>query len=294
MAEWANAAALAASNAPVNNQDILRSVVPSVCRPAPAYKRWGQIRPFRPTAPRSRSNVPDVQDNGSLLTRRTALRAIGTGAAVAVLPALMGFAPAPVKKPAGRGVSAAPGTLVMVIRHGEKPEPPSSAIGIDLNGQSDSHSLTKVGWTRAVYLIDLFAPQAGSGQSALPSPRVIYASGMGGKPGQGTRCRQTVGPLAAQLGIPVNTSFARGEETDVVAAAAAQRGPTLICWQHGELPGMAAAFGQVSPAPPKDWPDNRYDVVWAFTAMESGGWEFAEVPQRLLPGDSDRGFARAQ
>jgi hypothetical protein len=181
----------------------------------------------------------------------------------------------------------------MVIRHGEKPPKSATSGGIDLSGRPDSHSLNYRGWTRAAYLIDLFdAAGAGGGPlGRLPRPRTIYASGQGKGDGEGTRPRETVGPLAAALDIPVNTSFSRGQEAALAQRAVAQPGPTLICWQHGEIPAIAAAFTPVAPAPPTVWPDGRYDVVWVFIATDSGGWRFAQVPERLLPEDSDSGFS---
>jgi hypothetical protein len=51
------------------------------------------------------------------------------------------------------------GTVVMVIRHGEKPGGVNP--GIDGNGQPDDSSLTATGWDRARRLVDLFAPVSG-------------------------------------------------------------------------------------------------------------------------------------
>jgi len=226
--------------------------------------------------------------------RRTALRALTIGAAVVAFPALLGCAPGPSRPgPSKKGdssgggagdVLAPAGTLIMVIRHGEKPASKSLA-GIDLNGQPDTHSLTELGWMRAAYLPDLFTPLDGSGKSTLPTPNVVYASGPGAGDGEGTRPRQTVGPLAEALGIAVDISYSRGQEADLVAAAASQAGPVLICWQHQSIPAIGAAFANVSPAPPTTWPDDDYDEVWAFGST-GDGWQFAQVSEGLLPGDS--------
>ena len=249
--------------------------------------------------------------NGSLPNRRAALRVITAGAAGVAFPALLGCAPSPAGKPSpsspslgpsspglsaahkaaggGGDVIAPEGTLIMVIRHGEKPASKSIA-GIDLDGRPDTHSLNERGWTRAAYLPDLFlAPDDGGGQPTLPSPTVIYASGPGAGDGEGTRPRQTVGPLAAALGLIVDTTFSRGQEADLVAQAATQPGPVLICWQHESIPAIGAAFGNVSPAPPGTWPDDEYDKLWAFGST-GDGWQFAQVSEGLLPGDSGVGY----
>jgi hypothetical protein len=184
-------------------------------------------------------------------------------------------------------VSAAPGTLIMIIRHGEKPSGANAAAGIDPTGKPDKHSLTPIGWNRARALVGLFDPNQGSTRHGLARPKVIYASG--GTGGEGTRPRETVQPLAEDLGIPENTSFAKGQETELVTQAASQPGPTLISWQHSEIPAIAAAFGAVTPTPPASWPNDRFDMVWTFTATDRG-WAFAQVPEMVLPGDNPTAF----
>lgn len=228
------------------------------------------------------------------LNRRALLRAMTAAGALATFPALLGCAPAPSKKAKGSDASsesaAAPGTVVMVIRHAEKPaKSGAGGNGIAVSGASDPHSLTERGWTRAADLVALFTPNGG--RSTLPTPTVIYASGPGAGDGEGTRPRQTVGPLAAELGIPVDTTFSRGQETALARQAATQPGPTLICWQHESIPAIGAAFAPATPGPPTVWPDDRFDVVWIFTATDGGTWRFEQVAERLLPDDSDTGIS---
>lgn len=135
----------------------------------------------------------------------------------------------------------------------------------------------------------LFTPDGA--RAGLSTPTVIYASGLGAGDGEGTRPRETVGPLAAQLGIPVDTTFSRGQETQLAALAATGPGPTLICWQHESIPAIGAALTPATPAPPTVWPDDRYDVVWVFTATGTGTWRFDQVAERLLPDDGATGFS---
>jgi len=231
----------------------------------------------------------EIAGTPALLNRRV-LRVVSGAGAAAAFPALLGCTSAPTKHPKGSGtsseaVTATPGTMVMVIRHAEKPaKSGAGGAGISLSGASDVfHSLTERGWTRAADLVALFTP---AGARALPTPTVIYASGVGAGDGEGTRPRQTVGPVAAELGIPVDTDFSRGQETALAQHAAAQPGPTLICWQHESIPAIGAAFAPATLIPPTVWPDERYDVVWVFTATDNG-WQFEQVPERLLPDDAD-------
>lgn len=221
------------------------------------------------------------------ISRRAALRTITIGGAVATFPALLGCAPSSERSTFTASTTPAP--VIMVIRHGEKPAKSQPVAGIDLSGRPDLRSLTEQGWTRAAYLVDLFTP-TDTGHAPLQCPRVIYASGQGGSAGEGTRSRETVGPLAAALGIPVNTTFSRGQEAALADEAAHQAAPVLICWQHQSIPAIAAALRPATPAPPATWADDRYDVVWAFTPT-SVGWEFAQVPELLLPGDSPTGLS---
>jgi hypothetical protein len=220
-------------------------------------------------------------------TRRTVLRTLA--AATATLPAACAAGPS--KKdavPAPLPPEAPAGNLIMIIRHGEKPPSAGTPQGIDADGAADPHSLTVRGWTRAGALVELFAPGNGSIRPGLARPTAIYAAG--GTTGEGQRPRQTVAPLAARLGITVNTSHAKGGEAALAGEAAGRTGPTLISWQHEEIPAIVAALGTVTPAPPSAWPDSRFDLVWVLTPAASG-WSLHQIPQLLLDGDSDQPIA---
>ena len=39
----------------------------------------------------------------------------------------------------------------------------------------------------------------------------------------------------------MNTDFGKGDEEELVKHVLAQPGPTLISWQHGEIPAIADA-----------------------------------------------------
>src|SRR5205823_5467594 len=159
------------------------------------------------------------------------------------------------------------GTVIVIIRHGEKPD--GSSAGIDASGHPDSSSLTMLGWTRARRLADVFAPAQGAPRPGVFRPKAIYAAGANDN-GEGERTRETVAPLAQRLGITVNTSYGKGDEDALVAEAASRPGPTLICWQHGEIPAIIQAFNAVTPTPPTEWPDDRFDVIWTLTATATG------------------------
>jgi hypothetical protein len=122
----------------------------------------------------------------------------------------------------------------------------------------------------------------------LARPKLIYAAAPTDD-GDGTRTRETVRALAERLGVPVNTSFGKGDEAALAHRVAAEDVPVLICWQHGEIPAIADAFNPVSPTPPAQWPDDRFDMVWTLTPVRSS-WKFDQVPQLVLNGDSAQAF----
>jgi len=200
-----------------------------------------------------------------------------------VVAGCAGAPPPPPPTPPAASAGGAPGTLVMVIRHGEKPD--GSQPGVDAQGNKDDSSLTETGWERANRLVDLFDPVPGPPRPGLATPKVIYAAGANDA-GEGLRPRETVMPLATRLGITLNTGYGAGEEKKLVEQVITQPGPALISWQHSGIPDIAKAFPSVTPKPPSDWPNGRFDIVWTFTRT-ADGWTFAQVPELVLPGDQD-------
>jgi hypothetical protein len=227
--------------------------------------------------------------------------ALVVAAAVAVATAVVGYssqyrpvvgppaaiapwAPAPsVSGPNAATSGPAIGTVIMIIRHGEKPDDSSPLPGISVTGVEDDSSLTQIGWNRANALVNIFDPAQGPVRPGLARPATIFAAGAN-EDGEGKRTRETIGPLAHKLGIQMDISYGKGDEESLIAAATSRPGPTLICWQHGEIPAIAEALGSVTPTPPSEWPDERFDVVWTFTKTASG-WDFAQVPEMALPTD---------
>ncbi len=147
----------------------------------------------------------------------------------------------------------------------------------------DDSSLTAVGWERAHALVGLFDPAEGDPRPGLARPQTIYAAGVTDE-GEGQRTRETVAPLADALGLPVNTEYGKGEEKKLMKDVLELPGTTLISWQHSEIPALTDAFDSVTPAPPQEWPSDRFDVVWTFTRT-SDGWAFTQTPELVLPQD---------
>jgi len=73
-----------------------------------------------------------------------------------------------------------------------------------------------------------------------------------------------------------------------VAAAKKAEDPVLLSWQHEGIPTIAALIrGGAEGVPPK-WPGQVYDLVWVFDLQPAGIWSFAQVPELVMPGDSEK------
>ncbi|WP_251050020.1 hypothetical protein [Streptomyces sp. ISL-86] len=212
---------------------------------------------------------------GTRPTRRTVLAA----AALAPLAVAGCTAEEGPRTPAGGPRPAPKDTLVMVIRHAEKPS--AGGTGEDADGNEDPGFLAGRGWRRAEELPRLFTPAR---SASLPRPTTVFAAG-GKAAAAPARCKQTVAALATALRTPLRTEFPVGAEAALAHAALAAPAPVLVCWEHTGVPRLVRAIGahQVLGVP-ATWPD-RYDLIWVFTRRR-GEWSFRELSQHLLPGDA--------
>jgi broad specificity phosphatase PhoE len=188
----------------------------------------------------------------------------------------------PARIPSRRSGRPVPEQVIMLIRHAEKPRPPGPAYGISPTGRLDKRSLTVDGWQRAGALVELFAPSRGRPPGGLWRPDAVYASAA--RNGRSRRSIETVEPLARQLGVEVVDRFGPGEEEQLVADLTDRPGATLVSWHHKSLTRIIGRLGKTTPAPPRRWPRDRYDMVWVFV-REGRRRRFVQVPQLLLPGD---------
>jgi hypothetical protein len=178
---------------------------------------------------------------------------------------------------------------IMIIRHAEKPT--GQQDGVDESGASSPHHLNVRGWQRAGALACLFAPAYGPLQNTLlAKPAFIFASAAVDDlvPGnsRSRRSQDTLLPLAELVGVEINLTYSKGQETALAKAAQACNGPVLISWQHENINLIVNAI-LGSRAAPQNWPKERFDVVFVLTLDSSQGtYSFAQVPQCLLPGDS--------
>lgn len=171
--------------------------------------------------------------------------------------------------------------IIMIVRHAEKPTS-GKPHGVTFDGNHDHHSLTVQGWLRAGALLELLASVSRTPPTELRRPDRIYAAASRG--GKSRRSIETVAPLAARLGIEVDTRYEEGDEAHLAGEIGGLDGATLVAWHHETVPEIVEHLGEVSPAPPKSWPDDRFDLVWTFT-RSGDGWTFAQVPQLFTPDD---------
>jgi broad specificity phosphatase PhoE len=179
-----------------------------------------------------------------------------------------------------------PTTKIMVIRHAEKP---NGEPGVMPDGSENAEALTATGWKRAEALVGLFAPADGRFTNPhLATPQTIFASGVSEEE-PSLRPQQTVTPLAEKLGLHIRTDFPRGDEAELVEAAVAIGGVVLIAWQHEDIPDIAGDILGSDQGVPEHWKGHRFDLAWVFDRPDGGDrWTFIQVPQLLLPGDSDK------
>jgi hypothetical protein len=207
------------------------------------------------------------------VTRRRALElAAGTAAAVELLSAAEA---APAK--------STEASVIMLIRHAEKPTGKGSPHGVDANGNHDKESLTVLGWQRAGALVELFDPAVGKLRAGLTRPTALFASNPGSHGSK--RPLETITPLAQRLKMTVSTPVKDSETKEIAGILAATPGVPLCAWQHQDIPSIAGHLKHVHPKSPSKWPGDRFDIVWVFTRKHDGTWKFTQVPQLLLAGD---------
>ena len=173
---------------------------------------------------------------------------------------------------------------IMVVRHGEKPNIPPPIFGVDINGDQDPESLIVRGWQRAGALAVLFSKTGAPTRSHLAVPATIYATK---SHTHSQRPVETVSAVAALLGLTTDEAFKIGDEVKLARSAEAAADPVLIGWHHEAIPALAnAILGDATTAPQK-WPGDRFDMIWVFV-RKGGKWNFHQVPQLVLAGDSDQ------
>ncbi|HEX6842779.1 MAG TPA: hypothetical protein VF113_14685 [Stellaceae bacterium] len=158
--------------------------------------------------------------------------------------------------------------LVLIIRHGEKPE-------------AGDRRLAPRGYQRAGALSALF--DAEHNGAAYPAIDALFAAT---NTKESHRPVATLKPLARMLDLAIDDSHTEKEHERLAATVLNRRYDgkvVLICWHHGQIPALATALG-AKDVPPK-WPDERFDLVWRLDYGDAAMPTFRIVPQLLLHGD---------
>jgi uncharacterized membrane protein (DUF2068 family) len=148
-----------------------------------------------------------------------------------------------------------PPAQIILIRHADQPADPRNP------------HLSQAGMERAEQLVPFITTDPLMTRFGLPV--AVFATRTT-KHGNGLRTQETVAPLARVLGLPVQAPF-RSEEFPFLAKRVlrnpAYTGKTvLICWNHQEIPQLAAALG-ARPKPPK-WKSGVFDLVYLISYDE--------------------------
>ncbi|HEY3935598.1 MAG TPA: hypothetical protein VGL65_13385 [Gemmatimonadales bacterium] len=147
-----------------------------------------------------------------------------------------------------RSLAAQAGPRIILIRHGEKP------------ADAQNPHLSPAGVRRAQTLVTFVTHDPAIAGPGLPV--AIFATRTT-HDGDGQRTQETVTPLARTLHLAVQAPFHGSEYARLARAILSDRalaGKTiLICWNHEEIPQLAAALG-VRPEPRK-WKDGNFDQV---------------------------------
>jgi hypothetical protein len=211
-------------------------------------------------------------------------------------------------------------TLVMIIRHGEKPGDPD-------NDSDGGPNLSILGSARAAALPSLFTPNPTSspanmpqltcdltvdaesqfcgvygtsniqaGPSRFPTPSLLFATAPSNS---SSRPVETITPTAQALQflnnpkLTINQKYGndssgiQGLTSEILQNPAIYGGQiVLIAWHHGTIPALTEAFGvPASQLPWPQWPGTVFDLVFYIT-WPSNQAHLTVFAQQLLYGDS--------
>ncbi len=165
---------------------------------------------------------------------------------------------------------AMPKTVVL-LRHAEKTK-----------DESNVH-LSKKGYERAAAM-PLFLKKI----SADARTMKLFAQGLKHSDSS-RRPIETLVPAAKTFGLEINQQFVKGESKELVkhlaSSAALEKRTVVVSWGHDELHEIANRLGY---AKAEEWNSKIFDRAWVLQFDARGKlMKFSDVPQKLLPGDSE-------
>lgn len=165
-------------------------------------------------------------------------------------------------------------TVILIIRHAEKPD--------------TGWSLSSLGEARALAYVQYFKNFTIDGRGLKLDLLFATADSAGSH-----RPRLTLEPIAAALGLTIDHRFSNHQFLGL--AREIQNLPPgsdiLICWHHGTIPGLLSALG----ADPKkllpngQWPDEVFGWLIQLRYDDTGRlMETKRISENLTPADSAR------
>lgn len=171
--------------------------------------------------------------------------------------------------------TAATQTRVLIIRHGEKPGDPAAESAVD------GRELSPRGVERAAALATYIPRTFGA-------PDFLFATQQSK---HSNRPVETITPLSQAVGVEINDKHADDDyqkvADDILGHPKYAGKLILICWHHGKIPKLTSALGGIPPQ--NHWPDTVFDRVWSLeiSVPPATGIPAQNLPQNLLPEDSD-------
>jgi hypothetical protein len=159
-----------------------------------------------------------------------------------VADAIAYFPPGTMRVRLLQGVAVLP-AKVMVMRHAEKRDDP------------DDPNLSDAGVARASALISWYPVTFGRPEFIIATAASRHSQ----------RPVQTVEPLALSLGIPIDTTFADQDygalAKSVLSDSKYAEKSILICWHHGNIPGLLRGLGIPDGAFPDPWDPRVFNLI---------------------------------
>lgn len=160
---------------------------------------------------------------------------------------------------------------IIIFRHAEKPE---VGNGLSAIGQNRAHMLPIYFDTNEIL-------------SEFGKPIAIYAAAPI-KANKSIRSIQTVISLATHFNLQINECFTKKNIHDLVENILGNPlyvGHTVvICWDRAGIPTIARLFGALES--PVIWEADVFDRTWVIRFDGSDATRFKNLPQKLLPCDS--------
>ncbi len=162
---------------------------------------------------------------------------------------------------------------VMIVRHAEKPD--------------SGRDLSPAGQQRAEAYADYFKNLKANGKALVPDCLIATADSE-----ESQRPRQTLEPLSKALSLKIDSSIKNKDYAEVAKHLFAKHhgDRILICWHHGEIPGLLNALGADPAAllPEGKWPGKEFGWVLLLRFDNDGHLIPAEskrINENLMPGD---------